>query len=266
MPGFQEFLHVAASLLGGPLMNVSLYQAAAAMNANARWQETISSNLAASSVPGFKKDEVTFSAIEAGLMPVDGPNGRLSFQLPKASAGINFQPGEFRHTGNPTDVAIDGPGFFEVQMPDGQLAYTRDGQFGISPTGQLVNKDGHVVMGEGGPIQIDLSNPDPLRFATTGEASQGPDSKGRLKIVEFNDPQLLARGGGYFFAGAAGLEAGPADRAAIRPEAIEGANTSPMSEMTALLTSMRLFETNSKFMQMQDQHMERTVRDLATSP
>lgn len=247
-------------------MNVSLYQAAAAMNANARWQETISSNLAASSVPGFKKDEITFSAIEAGLMPVEGPDGQLPFSMPRTGAAINFRPGEFRHTGVKTDVAIDGPGFFEVQLPDGQLAYTRDGQFGISATGQLVNKDGHVVMGEGGPIQIDLTNSDPLTFSATGEASQGPDSKGRLKIVEFNDPQLLARGGGYFFAGAAGLEASPAERVKVRPESIEAANTSPMAEMTALLTSMRMFETNSRFMQMQDQHMERTVRDLATSP
>ncbi len=247
-------------------MNVSLYQAAAAMNANARWQETIASNLAASSVPGFKKDAVSFSAIEAGMMPVEGPDGRLPFQLPMATSGINYQSGEIRHTGVNTDAAIDGPGFFEVQMPDGELAYTRDGQFGIGPTGQLVNKDGHLVMGEGGPIQIDLNHPDPLKFSATGEASQGPDSRGRLKVVEFNDPQLLARGGGYFFAGAAGLEVKPAGRVSIRPEAVEAANTSPMSEMTALLTSMRLFETNSRFMQMQDQHMERTVRDLSTSP
>lgn len=247
-------------------MNVSLYQAAAAMNANARWQETISSNLAAGSVPGFKKDEISFSAIAAGMMPVQGPDGQVPFSLPMAGAGINFQRGEFRHTGVNTDVAIDGPGFFEVQMPDGQLAYTRDGQFSLSATGQLVNKDGHVVMGEGGPIQIDLANPAPLTFANTGEASQGADNKGRLKIVEFNDPQLLARGGGYFFTGAAGLETQTPDRVAVRPEALEAANTSPMSEMTALLTSMRLFETNSRFMQMQDQHMERTVRDLSTSP
>jgi hypothetical protein len=61
-------------------MNVSLYQAAAAMNANARWQEVISSNLAASSVPGFKKDEITFSAIEAGVMPAEGPT-RQSYSM-----------------------------------------------------------------------------------------------------------------------------------------------------------------------------------------
>ncbi len=244
-------------------MNVSLYQAAAAMNANARWQEVISSNLAASSVPGFKKDEISFSAVEAGLMSVDGPNGKIPFQMPKATNGVNFEPGEYRHTGNNTDVAIDGPGFFEVQMPDGQSAYTRDGQFGLNSTGQLVSKDGHLVMSEGGPIQVDLSNPEPLQFSKTGEVSQGAVTKGKLKVVDFNNPQLLERGGGYFFAGAPGLEVQPVSAVAIRPESIEAANTSPMTEMTALLTSMRMFETNSRLMQMQDQHMEKTVRDLS---
>jgi flagellar basal body rod protein FlgG len=247
-------------------MNVSLYQAAAAMNANARWQEVISSNLAASSVPGFKKDEISFSAIESGLMPADGPNGKLPFQLPTVSAGVNFEPGEYRHTGNHTDVAIEGPGFFEVQLPDGQLAYTRDGQFGLNATGQLVNKDGHLVMSDNGPIQVDLNNPERLQFAKTGEVSQGSVAKGKLKVVDFNNPQLLERGGGYFFAGAPGLEARPVSQAGLRPESLEAANTSPMSEMTALLTSMRLFETNSRLMQMQDQHMEKTVRDLSPSP
>lgn len=246
-------------------MNVSLYQAAAAMNANARWQESISSNLAASSVPGFKKDEITFSAIEAGVMPAEGPNGRLASLMPKAGTGVNFKAGEFRHTGVNTDVAIEGSGFFEVQMPDGQLAYTRDGQFGLNSTGQLVTKDGYLVMGDGGPIQIDVNNPEPLRFAATGEASQGADARGRLAVVDFNNPQLLARGGGYFFAGAPGLETRPVDQVALRPESIEAANTSPMSEMTSLITSMRLFEANSRLLQMQDQHLERTVRDLATT-
>jgi len=247
-------------------MNVSLYQAAAAMNANARWQETISSNLAASSVPGFKKDEITFSAIEAGLMPVDGPNGRQPFQLPMAGSGINFQPGEYRYTGRETDVAIEGEGFFEIELPGGQLAYTRDGEFGLNAQGQLVNKDGHLVMSDGGPIQIDLNNPEPLTIANTGEVSQGIDVKGRLKVVTFADPQQLERGGGYFFTGPNGPQAETPENITLRPKSIEAANTSPMSEMTALLTSMRLFETNSRFMQMQDQHMERTVRDLSTSP
>jgi flagellar basal body rod protein FlgG len=244
-------------------MNVSMYQAAAAMNAQARWQEVISSNLAASSVPGFKRDEVAFSAIEAGYMQADGPNGRLPFQMPQVSTGFNLLPGEFRRTGNNLDVAIDGPGFFEVQMPNGQLAYTRDGQFGLNASGQVVTKDGYLVMGDGGPLQIDLGLGENLEFSPTGEASQGREVRGRLRVVEFNEPQALQRAGGYFLAGAPGLEANALADISIRPETIEAANTSPMTEMTSLITAMRLFETNSRLLQMEDQHLERTVRELS---
>ena len=242
-----------------------MYQAAAAMNAHARWQEIISGNLAASSVPGFKKDEVTFSAIEAGYMPADGPDGRMPLQLPTTDRGVNFAPGEFRYTGENLDVAIDGPGFFEVQLPTGELGYTRDGQFGLNASGQLVTKDGYLVMGDGGPIQALPDLGAEVRFSPAGEATQGADVLGRLRIIEFNSPQLLKRMGGYFLGGAAGLEAMPVDGIEVKPETIEAANTSPMAEMTSLLLSMRMFETNSRLLQMEDQHLDRTVRDLSTS-
>jgi flagellar basal body rod protein FlgG len=244
-------------------MNVSMYQAAAAMNAQAQWQEMIADNLAASSVPAFKRNEMTFAAVEAGYMQADGPKGSQHFQMPKASMGINFEPGEYRYTGQNLDVAIDGPGFFEVQMPNGDLAYTRDGQFQLNASGQVVTKDGYLVMGDSGPVQADTTLNDPLEFSATGEASQGRDTKGRLKVVDFNDPQLLQRAGGYFLTGAPGLEAQPLTNLTLRPQSIEAANTSPMSEMTSLITSMRLFESNSRLLQMQDQHLERTVHDLS---
>ena len=74
-------------------MDVSLYQAAAALNANRRWQETIADNLAASSIPGYKKQELSFGAVAAGFMPASSP-GATRFSLPHAASSINFQPGE----------------------------------------------------------------------------------------------------------------------------------------------------------------------------
>src|SRR6185503_104226 len=103
-------------------MNVSLYQAAAAMNATSRWQEMISDNLADSSVPGARKQDISFAAVEAGL-----PSSRLGmngdrFVIPAARPALNFQQGEINPTGIVTDFAIDGPGFFQVQMPNDQIA------------------------------------------------------------------------------------------------------------------------------------------------
>src|SRR4051794_11625679 len=133
-------------------MNVSLYQAAAAMNANSRWQELIADNLADSSVPGARKQDVSFSAVEAGL-----PSGQLGlngerFVMPAARPSINFTQGEINPTGVATDFAIDGPGFFQVQMPNGDAAFTRDGEFHVSAQGQLTTKRGYLIAGDGGPI------------------------------------------------------------------------------------------------------------------
>src|ERR1700712_780934 len=111
-------------------MNVSLYQAAAGMNATARWQDMISENLAASSMPGGRSREVYISSAQAGSR----------FSIPAASIGINFEPGELKPTGNPLDFALEGKGFFEVQLPNGEHAFTRDGEFHMNAQGQLVTK------------------------------------------------------------------------------------------------------------------------------
>src|SRR4051812_4551033 len=117
-------------------MNVSLYQAAAAMNANSRWQELISDNLADSSVPGARKQDVSFTAVEAGM--VSGQLGLSGerFVMPAARASINFSQGEITPTGTATDFALDGPGFFQVQISENQMSYTRDGEFHVNAKGQ----------------------------------------------------------------------------------------------------------------------------------
>src|SRR2546430_1203488 len=98
-------------------MNLGLYQAASALNANSRWQESIAQNLAASSIPGFKKQELSFGAIEAGLKPsvVPGAENR-HFALPQASSATNFSAGELKFTGGKTALALDGKGFFAAEM------------------------------------------------------------------------------------------------------------------------------------------------------
>src|SRR5436190_2122119 len=134
-------------------MNVSLYQAASALHAMDRWQETISEDLASSSVPGFKKQDFSIAAQQVGLHGAAAssadPAGRGQL-MSSGQATTNFQPGEFRVTNGRTDLAIDGQGFFEVQLPNGSTAYTRDGEFHTDAQGQLVTKEGYRVQGDGG--------------------------------------------------------------------------------------------------------------------
>lgn len=241
-------------------MNVSLYQAAAAMNANARWQEHISENLSATAIPGFKRQDLSFSALQAGL-GTRAPQGQGPLPLPTSAAHVDFTPGELTPTGNATDFALAGPGFFEVQLPTGGAAYTRDGEFKISPEGQLVTKQGYPVMGVAGPLRIEAAA-GPVQVSPAGEISQGGLSRGTLKIAQCAQPQLLTRAGaGYFLAQHPEAVMTEGD-GHVRQGCLEAANTSAMSEMVNLISSLRLFEANQRVIQKQDERMGRLIAEL----
>lgn len=244
-------------------MNVSLYQAAAAMNAQARWQELITKNLAAGSVPGFRKHDMSFSAVEAGL-PSSALNGLQMRQvIPAARPGINFQPGELRATNNKMDFALEGPGFFEVELPNGGKAYTRDGEFHVSPQGQLVTKQGLAVMTDSGHLQFDPNNGGAITISANGDVSQGGEVKGRLRLAEFANPSdLTPTSAGYFLAEKPGSQPLPAAGTQVRQGFLEASNTSPTMEMASLITSMRLFEASQRVLQMQDERMGRVVSEM----
>ena len=233
------------------------------MNANARWQEMISENLASSSIPGFKKQDMTFSAVEAGVMTTS-PNVQ-HWSMPRSSTTTNFQPGDYKFTQQPTDVAIEGSGFFEVQLPDGSKAYTRDGEFQISSQGQLVTKEGYPVIGDSGTIQLDRNNPGVLGIAPTGEISQGAERRGKLKVVDFPQPdQLTSISGGLFVPGASGAQPEDVVQPSLRQGYIENANTSTTTEMVNLISSMRAFEANQKVVQMHDDRMGKAISELGS--
>lgn len=243
-------------------MNVSLYQAAAALNANSRWQEVISENLASSGVPGFKKQELSLAAVRAGLMPASAGNGPQAFALPKATTSTSFLPGTLQYTGNTKDVAVEGNGFFQVQLSNGQKAFTRDGEFQMSAQGQLVTKEGYTVIGDGGPIQLDIHNTEPLSISANGEVSQGSVLRGKLKLVDFDKPaQLNQISAGYFTADKGNIMEKPAT-GTLRQGYLEGSNFSVVGEMANMMTAMRGFEANTRIIQMQDDRLGKTISEL----
>lgn len=247
-------------------MNVSLYQAASGLNANARWQEIISENLASSTIPGFKKQTMSFEAIQAGMLQPTAPGalgGGQPVSLPGARTSTNFSPGVIQSTGVNTHFAIQGPGFFEVQMPNGATGYTRDGEFRINAQGQIVTKQGYMVMGEGGPIQIDRTTPGGITVAPDGTISQGGQLRGKMNLVSFNDNNLLSpAGGGFFLANNPALQPTPEPNSTVEQGMLEGSNASGVVEMANLLSAMRGFEANQKIVQMQDERMGRTISEL----
>lgn len=242
-----------------PRMEVSLYQAAAAMNATERWQDLIAQNLTVASIPGARKQEVSFAAVEAGLA-----GGGLENVIPKVVTSTNFKQGELRPTKGPLDFALEGKGFFTVQLPDGRHAYTRDGEFRLDAQGQLVTRQGYPVLTDSGPVQVDPNNSSKLNISATGEVSQGTDVKGKLQLINFKqDGKLIQTSGGLFITNDPNLQPLPATDVRVRQGFIEDANTSPTLEMSSLITAMRLFESNQKVLQMQSDRMSRTITELA---
>jgi len=246
-------------------MNVSLYQAAAALDANAKWQDMISDNLASSSVPGFRKQQISLAAVQAGLLPSSALQTSKSpqfFSMPKASSSTSFQTGEIQYTSSSSNVAIEGKGFFQVQLPNGDHAYTRDGEFQVNSQGQLVTKEGYTVIGDGGPVQLDPHSSGPLSISAGGDISQGADVKGKLKLTDFEKPQLLTQiSGSYFLAKDPALKPQPAT-GSLRQGYLEGSNTSVVAEMANMMTAMRTFEANQHVIQIQDDRIGKAISEL----
>lgn len=184
--------------------------------------------------------------------------------LPNSAVTTNFSQGDMRATNGLTDVAIKGPGFFEIQLPGGGLAYTRDGEFKQDAQGRLTTKAGNLVMGEAGPITLDRSGDQTLSISADGEVRQGAQSRGKIKVAEFTDPKKLTpTGGGLFLASGFEARAKPATVSTVHQGYLETANTNTVRDMTDLIAVMRSSEANQKIIQTQDERMGKVISELA---
>ena len=137
-------------------MNRSLYIAATGMNAQQAQMDVISNNLANVSTNGFKGSRAVFEDLLYQTVRQPGANSTQNTELPSGiqlGTGVQqvaterlYNQGNLQQTGNSKDVAINGQGFFQVQMPDGTTAYTRDGSFQTNAQGQLVTSSGYQVI------------------------------------------------------------------------------------------------------------------------
>jgi flagellar basal-body rod protein FlgF len=129
-----------------------------------------------------------------------------------------------------------------------------------------VTKEGYTVLGDGGPVQLDLNNYTQVSISPTGEVSQGTDLKGRLRLTEFAQPSALTRiSGGYFTATKPEAGPTPSAQSTVRQGVLESANTSVVREMANLMVAMRTFEANQRMAQLHDDRMGRAISDLTAT-
>jgi flagellar basal-body rod protein FlgG len=250
--------------------------AATGMQAQQTNVEVISNNIANVSTTGFKRSIAEFqdllyqSASRAGTASSEQgttlPTGS-QIGLGVRSSGITrvLTQGSLTQTDNPLNVAIDGRGYFGVQLPSGEVAYTRDGSFNYSSTGQIVTSEGY-------PVEPGITVNPTATAVTINQAGQVietlPNGKqstvGQLQLYQFsNEPGLSALGGNNFARTEAsgdpvrGLPADPGF-GSVRQGYLESSNVNVVQEMTSLIQAQRAYELNSKVIQTADQMLQTT--------
>src|SRR5208283_2267038 len=235
------------------------------LSALERWQEAVSQNITSSEVTAYKKRTVSFSGQDSGEFLTDPKSrtGRGEGQpavFPVASSSINFLPGETKPTGRKLDVALQGEGFFEVQMPDGTTAYTRTGEFQMRPDHTVVTGQGASVLLAGGtPLQLNAGQGE-LLIKPDGSVSQGSTALGKLSVQTFAKPgQLLPLAAGLFAA-----PAGMTPTAVANPTVLQGnlesSNLTSLHEMVDLVTISRAYEANQKIITSSDDLLDKTIQ------
>jgi flagellar basal-body rod protein FlgF len=172
--------------------------AAAASGLQARMDslDLLANNLANTSTSGFKADREFYSSYfspeATGLDPTVGDSPVVEKRW------TDFAQGPLLSTGNPTDLALSGSGFFAVNGPNGPL-YTRNGSFQISSQGRLVSAEGYPVRLIGGqPLQVQPGGA-PLQVSADGQVAQNGVPLGQLQLVNFKTPSQLVKAVGTYF-------------------------------------------------------------------
>jgi flagellar basal-body rod protein FlgF len=213
-----------------------------------RQMDVVANNMANINTTGFKAENLLF---EEYKMPVARDrdfawNDQILSYTEDWATVHDTTPGAIEQTGNPLDVALQGDGYFAVDTPAGER-YTRAGAFQIDNTGTLVDLSGNPVLTEAGPVTFTAADGDIL-IDPAGNISTAQGNKGRLKVVEFADPQALQHEGGNLLSGAG---ANPATDTRVLQGSIEKSNVSGVTEMANMIRVSRAYETLSTLMQQQ---------------
>jgi flagellar basal-body rod protein FlgF len=235
--------------------------------------EVVANNVANLNTTGFKGDGALF---ERYLMPVardnqfSGADSQLNFVRDRAS-WLDLSQGPIQQTGNPLDVAIEGDGYLTVQTPRGER-YTRNGAFQINASGELVTSEGHRVLGESGPIVFESSdrdiaiNPDGSVRVREGSSNKTDTPRGKLRLVDFDNPQQLRKDGSSTFVPNTGIQPRPAAGARLVQGAIEKSNVKGVIAMSRLIEVTRSYTEIAGLLQQQSEMRRSAIDKLADVP
>lgn len=226
-----------------------------------RQMDVVANNIANINTTGFKAETMLY---EEFVMPVAEDNDfplldqQLSFTQDWATIH-DFAPGAMVQTGNPLDVALSGDGFLAVQTPQGER-WTKAGALQLNAEGTLVDLNGNPVMGDGGAITFDPTETD-ISIDSTGAISTNAGAKGRLRVVEFDSPQALARDGDNLFSGG---DPRAAANTRVVQGAIEKSNVSGVAEMSEMIRVQRAYQSIAAMTQRQDDIRRTAIQKLGT--
>jgi flagellar basal-body rod protein FlgG len=230
-----------------------LFSAAAGMSAQQTQLDAIANDLANASTSGYKAERVGFDDLLYNSVKLAGTDTTAGAGARAEVIGRDESQGAFRETGDPFDLAIEGDGFFQVTEPNGTIALTRDGSFGVDASGTLVNAQGLRLAP---PIKLPAGvSPGQVNVAADGTVTAGARKLGTIKLVTVTSPEhLLAAGNGIFTTNAASGETHAAT-GKVRQGVLEESNVDLGRDMANMISTQRSFQLDSTAIQTESQMM-----------
>jgi len=253
----------------------SLWISKTGMEAQQLQLDNISNNLANVATNGYKKSHATFEDLIYQNLRQSGAASSDQTQLPtglQVGLGVtpvatarDFTQGSLQQTGNNFDVAISGNGFFQVTMPDGTTAYSRDGSFKVDSNGQLVTSNGYAIQpGITIPAQaqsVSIAADGTVTATLPGQAA--PANLGQLQLASFANVGGLDPKGENLYAETASSGTptagapGSNGLGKLQQGFVETSNVNVVEELVSMITTQRAYELNSKAIQTSDQMLQR---------
>lgn len=212
----------------------------------------ISNNIANMSTPGYRSQNAVFAQyINKSPITPKVPVKEDISQVYDYGQYQNTAQGSFHQTGNQTDVAINGPGYFGVTGPNGETLYTRAGNFRLNANSQLVTSAGYPVANAGGAPIVVPKDTTEINIDPNGNISDQNGIIGQLMVSEFDNVQKLEAAGENTYR-AGGANAIPAQNSVVVQGAIENSNVNPVLEMTRMIDVLRSYQATQSMLK--DEH------------